>query len=617
MQCCLRCDIFFVWLQTLLCLRTAQLGEAGGPLAGPGTVTEYRAGGRRHGGWGVVGKWPVGFFVAGSTLLDLNGLYERSDPDPSLPHRCWRYYRNLNKQGWALAEVEVRTYHAFGNRREEWVFFDADGRHRFASEGGHYMPGGPFQHVHRPFRRFRIGDRAKARDELPKFWKSQEEAKIVGLGADQQHPVTAHFESPARSFNTEAWKLDLLEGESDDAGPGQAVAAEGTLGDDEDELPWQVVALMSEDSFEDLKRQKATHDGEVQAALASAGDGLPVLPSRGLHRPFRAEVDIWPSSDADKLCDAGRLHEALEAYDDNALAATPMHSGQDASLDKKALLTTKKAECLRRSSDPGAAHDLLQPLLGDLPRFAPAVFQSAMVLLDLFRPAAAVSMLERLLRLDREWPDLHKWLFHAHARARRQGQGPVAQGFCSVGDVVETREDVQGFWSRGEQGVVIGLGRSNAPIAMKIKSGRVFDVQTSRIKPIQGQPESALAQMVRTDAKLQSRADLYEVLGLRLDFTADELRRAFRSKSLQHHPDKGGATEVFQQVALANAVLSDEGKRKSYDIGGDLPPRVDGIALEREVLTRYFPDRLGWQAFGDPLERKRVIQERRRARQEL
>ena len=60
-----------------------------GQLVGPGALVP--GGGpqnsRRSGGWGVVDQWPVGFFVGGSDLTEMNGIYVRQpELDHKLPH---------------------------------------------------------------------------------------------------------------------------------------------------------------------------------------------------------------------------------------------------------------------------------------------------------------------------------------------------------------------------------------------------------------------------------------------------------------------------------------------------------------------------------------------------
>lgn len=60
--------------------------------------------------------------------------------------------------------------------------------------------------------------------------------------------------------------------------------------------------------------------------------------------------------------------------------------------------------------------------------------------------------------------------------------------------------------------------------------------------------------------------DFYEVLGVSRTATQEEIKKAFRKKAHQHHPDKaGGDEEVFKKVNEAYQVLSDENKRSQYD----------------------------------------------------
>jgi curved DNA-binding protein len=57
----------------------------------------------------------------------------------------------------------------------------------------------------------------------------------------------------------------------------------------------------------------------------------------------------------------------------------------------------------------------------------------------------------------------------------------------------------------------------------------------------------------------------YHSLGLDKSADADQIKQAFRRLASQHHPDKGGDTEKFQEVQEAYAVLSDTAKRAEYD----------------------------------------------------
>jgi curved DNA-binding protein CbpA len=68
-------------------------------------------------------------------------------------------------------------------------------------------------------------------------------------------------------------------------------------------------------------------------------------------------------------------------------------------------------------------------------------------------------------------------------------------------------------------------------------------------------------------------SDYYDILGV--DKTADEktIKKAYRKKAQQHHPDVGGADGDFALVATAYAVLSDSTQRAYYDKHGKPPEK--------------------------------------------
>ena len=61
---------------------------------------------------------------------------------------------------------------------------------------------------------------------------------------------------------------------------------------------------------------------------------------------------------------------------------------------------------------------------------------------------------------------------------------------------------------------------------------------------------------------------LYEKLGVSKEASKDDIKKAFRKLSLEHHPDKGGDEEKFKEISNAYDVLSDDDKRKNYDMTG-------------------------------------------------
>lgn len=69
--------------------------------------------------------------------------------------------------------------------------------------------------------------------------------------------------------------------------------------------------------------------------------------------------------------------------------------------------------------------------------------------------------------------------------------------------------------------------------------------------------------------------DYYEVLGVPRDASADDIKKAFRSRARDVHPDTSdheNAEELFKELNEAYEVLSDPDKRSSYDRFGTATP---------------------------------------------
>src|SRR5689334_14105580 len=67
--------------------------------------------------------------------------------------------------------------------------------------------------------------------------------------------------------------------------------------------------------------------------------------------------------------------------------------------------------------------------------------------------------------------------------------------------------------------------------------------------------------------------DYYATLGIAREATPEEIKKAYRKKALECHPDRNPndhkAEAQFKQVSEAYEVLSDENRRRIYDQYGE------------------------------------------------
>lgn len=68
-------------------------------------------------------------------------------------------------------------------------------------------------------------------------------------------------------------------------------------------------------------------------------------------------------------------------------------------------------------------------------------------------------------------------------------------------------------------------------------------------------------------------ANYYDVLGVPKTASQSDIKKAYRKLAMQYHPDRNPdnkeAEDKFKAISEAYAVLSDEGKKKQYDMFGD------------------------------------------------
>ena len=112
---------------------------------------------------------------------------------------------------------------------------------------------------------------------------------------------------------------------------------------------------------------------------------------------------------------------------------------------------------------------------------------------------------------------------------------------------------------------------------------------------------------------MAEKRDYYEVLGVSKTATPEEIKKAYRKKAIQYHPDKNPgdkeAEEKFKEAAEAYDVLSDSEKRAKYDqFGHSMGPQgfgggsgyggFSGGGFSMEDIFAHFGDIFGGRMGG-------------------
>ena len=637
----------------ILLFIAALLGSAraGGGMVGPGAMAPYGGGGgrRRHGGYVRVQDPAKGFFIAGSTIMEMNGLYGRVNSVPADLGQVLQLAYKHDKTNWLMCLTSGKAT----GKKEEWLLIDDQNRQRFMHEGRTIIPGSGkrWRHLHRSAKASEASDST-----------SSETSTSTAL---QSH------------------------------------------GDDYSELPWQVIAILDESMLNKLRRYQAHHFGNIRRALT--GGNLPPTEKPHLSQP-PPYLDGTPASvgepDAVDIC--ANNEDGLRAAESLFGALLDANGGSsDKSRWTRAQVYLQLAQCYRRTGrDPTKGLEYIGKSLKLFPSFKSALFQRGLLLLDAGGRAkeAAISFAQ-VLRLDRAFPRIDEWLIRAEAQERRTAERaksvadeirisnfatadckawrqtancdpehgsrepefdqpcnavipPGVSGFCEcmsppldktgekgseymvrfkrVRNLIKKASaascDKETFVCQDEcqkqwQDTIQLDGGDDAVqkqiveylLAWKDQMKRDDEERERDRKTAQANRNSLNSNFLSTARKTAwETSDHYGVLGLAQDFTKSELKRAYRRRSLQNHPDKkGGSDEAFQRVGAAHACLSDDALRQDYDMGKDLDsPDKEELTHRENIERRYFPERFGFHPFGDPLEDHPDGQEAHRQHQE-
>ena len=116
-----------------------------------------------------------------------------------------------------------------------------------------------------------------------------------------------------------------------------------------------------------------------------------------------------------------------------------------------------------------------------------------------------------------------------------------------------------------------------------------------------------------------AKEDFYDTLGIAQTSSADEIKKAYRKKAMQYHPDRNqgddAAEQKFKEINEAYDVLKDDQKRAAYDQFGhsafdgsgggggnsssnDVAAAARAVAKSLLAQERWGNDLGVWRAFG-------------------
>jgi tetratricopeptide (TPR) repeat protein len=557
-------------------------------------MTPYGGGGRAHGGYVRVRDPGKGFFVAGSTIREVNGVYQRVHTLPSKFHELHGYqlvYLNQITK-WYMALVDKpspeKGYGPYGGGSNEWLIIDSNGKDRFGHVGDTIIPGSGDRWGHLDSR---YGGAMEPEDDPLLF----EEADI-------------DIDGNVNHNNKQMLTLETI---------GEWHAKR------RDQLPWQVIMIGGEDMLNNLQNHANHREYRSREALRNfenmighnGGDENTISSQQypPIHFATNPETisqaldieaieaiqkanDLFllyfqPKEDNDNEFDNGsngkemkgnaaQWNEVAELFNIAGSLCYQSLKRRKQDMNTKwmtAFIELRTGVCLRLARKPLEASMKIRNALLMYPRYTFALYELALCQLDGYNYDGALNHFETILSLDRKFPLLYRWLLITTAHTRRAVESQSTnQHQHQNHDNNNNKEDYE--------------------------------------------EEEACV-------KIANNPNHYAVLGLSVDFTPEELKRAYRSSSLRYHPDKvGGSQDAFARVALAHSILGNKDTKEEFDLGKLIPAsyadhddikRGLGPYLAEEVEDKYFPEIKPFWPFGDPFEEMPTLKLRRQKLKDL
>ena len=649
----------------LLVLVTASLSDA--QLVGGGALVP--GGGGRARSYGYVREPGEGFWVGGSELENMNGVYIRNREVPHTYTRMhtWGFQLFYENQltHWVMALVASpppeeweQHWEPIGRKPSEWVIMDETGRDIVAHEGETILPG-CCTRWHRVSREKAEGETQRASVSPDGQTAAAEPSAEAAVAADENATDVCSWrqtggcdpDGPREPDGDKDCTKIIPKGAS---GFCQCAGGAVTRRVGCDHAPFTCVPAC-ERAARAAAARAASGGGELSTFVSDEGDTAAEeeeaymlqaeLPwqvvmlgdtrrmrniehhnNRWWQRNQMAQQSARSQQSARAMAEAEEAAAAAAAgpqeldamekmregqwAEAHALFELLLHAGEGASWTgwQRARVLARQAACLRRQ------HLLDQALATSTeawklaPKMPLALFERGAALLDLCQYSNAYDAFRELHRIDREWPFLLEWLVRAYAHRQREEGHAARHG--PVPRIVGRPPSAPGGPPQSSDGGGGGGGGGEAAAA-----GGGGAATAARDDPV-----SHAADRARL-----GDPDHYACLGVTHDATAEELKRSYRKVTLAAHPDKpGGSEEAFARVADAYKVLSDERARRTYDEGEDivLEGRDEAGGLRERIEVEFFPERQPFWPFGDPLKehpeqldmRERVRVNRARAR---